>query len=138
MTSSTTLFLLQNDIKNNTSKLIKGKSSVDRQVNESPLLCCAACNTPITNVSHCVEVNGAHEHVFTNPAGYTFHIVCYIQAENIILSSSPTMQDTWFSDYAWQFASCMNCNEQLGWYFSNNDSFYGFIQNRLIVGFGLH
>jgi hypothetical protein len=73
-----------------------------------------------------------HEHTFRNPAGFSFHVLCYSDASGAIDAGDPTTEATWFPGYAWSFAICKHCHHHLGWWFSGADRFAGLIATRLI------
>lgn len=81
-----------------------------------------------------MEVNGAHEHTFRNPAGYSFHVVCYSEAPGSLRAGEPTSLASWFPGYEWCYALCGECHTHLGWWFESRDeaSFAGLIATRLV------
>jgi len=90
---------------------------------------CKFCDHDITRPSLAVE---PHEHTFRNPAGLSFHILCYSDAPGALNNGVPTLEHTWFSEYAWSYAICQNCQSHLGWWFTGADTFVGLIATRLI------
>ncbi|MBI1272415.1 hypothetical protein GC174_18470 [bacterium] len=90
---------------------------------------CRFCDHDITRPSLAVE---PHEHTFRNPAGLSFHILCYSDAPGALNNGVPTLEHTWFSGYAWSYAICQNCQSHLGWWFTGIDTFAGLIATRLI------
>lgn len=94
---------------------------------------CRACGHEITRRRDAIEVDGAHEHTFRNPAGYSFHVLCFRAAPGCLTAGPPTAEATWFAGYAWSFAVCGECHEHLGWRYSGKaDSFFGLIATRLV------
>jgi hypothetical protein len=93
---------------------------------------CRACGHDVTQRSLAIAVGGAHEHTFRNPAGYSFHVVCFADAPGCAAAGAPTSEATWFAGYAWQLALCSACGEHLGWwYVGAADAFAGLIAPRL-------
>ncbi len=95
---------------------------------------CATCSHIITRPQHRIEVNGSHDHTFTNPHGFTFHLGCFSDALGCDISGKPEAADTWFMGFVWRLASCAECHAHLGWYFSRpsgDDYFYGLILDRI-------
>ncbi|MEW6280582.1 MAG: cereblon family protein [Candidatus Eremiobacterota bacterium] len=94
---------------------------------------CRSCGHEVTRQRLAIEVQGAHEHTFRNPAGYSFHVLCFSDAPGCLKAGTPTSQDTWFRGYAWSYALCGQCQGHLGWWFSSTgDSFAGLIATRLL------
>lgn len=74
-----------------------------------------------------------HDHAFLNPHGHLFEIGCFGQAPGCRVQGSPTLEFTWFPDYAWSLASCAVCAAHMGWrYDGSGDSFFGLILPRLV------
>jgi hypothetical protein len=95
-------------------------------------LVCRACGHSVTSTSDRIELQGAHDHRKTNPAGAAFHIGCFRQAPGATGRGPAFEEHTWFAGYAWQIAVCAGCGGQLGWVFHAKASrFYGLILNRL-------
>ncbi len=90
---------------------------------------CMNCEHEITNPAFAIE---PYEHTFRNPAGFSFHVVCYSDAPGAADVGVPTTLATWFPGYAWSFAICMQCQNHLGWWYSGKDRFAGLIASRLI------
>jgi hypothetical protein len=101
-----------------------------------PIVRCRACSHAITSQRQAIEVNRAHEHTFRNPAGYSFHVLCYRQAPGALRTGTPTTLDTWFPGYAWSYALCQECQVHLGWFFQGEDGFAGLIATRLLRPYG--
>ena len=94
-------------------------------------LLCAACGAAIAPESARIEVGGAHTHRFTNPAGFTYDIVCLREAA-CYLDGKPTTEATWFAGHAWSYALCGACHTHLGWYYEGPSKFFGLIADRLV------
>jgi hypothetical protein len=80
-----------------------------------------------------MEFDGAHQHVFTNPGGYTYDIALFADAD-CIRHGPATTEYTWFKGFAWQLALCRNCRAHLGWHYTRagQTGFYGLIRSRLV------
>lgn len=90
---------------------------------------CKNCNHEITKARYAIE---PHEHTFRNPAGFSFHVLCYSDAPGAGNVGTPTTKDSWFEDHAWSFALCNGCNTHVGWWYRGKSSFVGLIATRLI------
>ena len=115
---------------------IKGKKKVKQQlITKQPhyRLCCAVCGTRITDNQQQAEVDGCHSHSKTNPDNQQFLIRCFILVENCKVNGEKISLNSWFSGYQWQFVQCKSCSTQLGWYFSGGRSFYGLIEEQLVI-----
>ncbi|MGK0222256.1 MAG: hypothetical protein ACI9ON_001495 [Limisphaerales bacterium] len=91
---------------------------------------CAICSNVVTKPEERVEINGSHGHHFTNPHGFEFHVGCFGQALGCTISGQPEAADSWFMGHVWRLASCAECHNHLGWYFSHptgDNYFYGLI-----------
>jgi hypothetical protein len=97
------------------------------------LLVCAHCARFITTTAARIQVAGAHEHTFTNPAGLSFHIGCFWPVAGCAVAGEPSTFWTWFPGYSWQVEGCASCAHHLGWFFaSGGDGFHGLILDRLV------
>ena len=97
------------------------------------VLACARCARFITTTAARIEVGGAHEHTFTNPAGLRFHIGCFSPVTGCAAAGEPSTFWTWFPGYSWQVEGCVSCAQHLGWFFaSGSDGFHGLILDRLV------
>ncbi|WP_457575308.1 cereblon family protein [Desulfomarina sp.] len=91
-------------------------------------LFCRPCGYGITGKREAIEVNGAHEHTFFNPAGVVFHLGCFRIAPGCVQAGPATSEFTWFKGYIWRFALCGNCGVHLGWQYQQDESrFFGLI-----------
>ncbi len=97
---------------------------------------CKVCGNPVTGKKWILERGGSFEHTFRNPAGYSFHVVCFSQAWGCELRGNFSSEATWFPGFAWCFAICAVCGRHLGWYYSDEQTrqsgFYGLIATRLV------
>ncbi len=110
------------------------EGSAGEDVNPEKLVLCKYCRNKVARVDAKIQVDGHHQHIFTNPAGESFKIGCFVEAEGCRHSGTPTTAFTWFQGFSWQVAVCASCKVQLGWYYSSKstDSFYGLILNHLV------
>jgi hypothetical protein len=101
--------------------------------NPDAVIRCAACLQIVTSNRERFEISGASEHLYTNPHGFRFHIICYREAPGCLTAGEPTCLHTWFPGYDWCYALCGNCRIHLGWHYSMDDGgcFYGLIKDRL-------
>jgi hypothetical protein len=103
-----------------------GDTAVDRAIH------CAVCYRRVTSEQKKIEVAGAHAHVFTNPAGFTFDVRCFAAAD-CRTDGAPSTEATWFAGWAWQCVLCIGCRTHLGWRWERGgDAFYGLIADRLV------
>lgn len=101
---------------------------------EDPCYYCLLCGELITRRKARISVQGAHEHRFSNPAGYVFDIGCFRTAPGCQPTGDPNDFYSWFDGYAWLHALCRGCGSHLGWAFvatGRVESFFGLILNRL-------
>ncbi|MFW2372675.1 MAG: hypothetical protein ACN4GM_06095 [Gammaproteobacteria bacterium] len=96
-------------------------------------LCCAICGRKITDHQQQAEIEGSHTHSKLNPDQQSFIIRCFVSVENCKVSGEKTALNSWFTGCQWQFVHCNHCSTQLGWYFSGVSSFYGLIEQQLVI-----
>lgn len=108
------------------------KSAEDEK--EERQILCRNCKAPITGFNNIIEIEGRHEHTFSNPHGIVFTIGCFSDAEGCINEGIPTTEFTWFSGYSWRFSLCCRCFLHLGWHYQSRhgEIFYGLILSNLI------
>lgn len=93
---------------------------------------CAACAHVIAHIDDRIVMRGSHDHVFTNPYGFTHHLGCYKQALGCVVQGPPHAADTWFPGFVWRLASCGGCGQHLGWSFERSETnFFGLIIQNL-------
>ncbi|MDM8558358.1 cereblon family protein [Candidatus Parabeggiatoa sp. HSG14] len=110
----------------------KIQQTLEQEDEKKEKILCKVCQHPITSHQKKIEINGLNQHVFRNPAGFFYEIVCFSSANGCINKGSSTLENTWFQGYSWRYALCSNCFAHLGWFFqSENDSFYGLILENL-------
>jgi len=96
---------------------------------------CAACGHELTRLAERIAVDGRHEHVFTNPHGIVFHVLCFRNVPGCASIGEASEEWTWFSGYAWRVAVCRSCTTHVGWSYAGGDSgFFGLIAPRVVVG----
>lgn len=96
-------------------------------------LLCGHCERVVASGADRIEVDGAHAHRFTNPAGFTYDIVCLRAAPGCSVEGAATLEATWFPGFAWSFAHCRACALHLGWHYQGVTSFFGLIADRLLT-----
>jgi hypothetical protein len=116
-----------NEIKTRLAELSKQKERIDKN------LYCRFCRNRITSTNQSIQMNGSVDHQFTNPEGNSFEIACFSVAPGCVQTGTPTIEHTWFDNYAWRFALCAKCHLHMGWFYqSSQHNFYGLIRNALI------
>ena len=103
------------------------KQNEEKEAEKSVL--CRNCGLTITERSFATQ---PHEHTFRNPAGYSYHVVCYSEAPGAADAGDPTTEASWFPGYAWSFALCKECHNHIGWWYIGKSRFAGLIATRLI------
>jgi hypothetical protein len=80
-----------------------------------------------------IVVDGSHHHVFANPHGLVFEIVCFAAVTGCGVAGEASAEFTWFPGYRWRVLFCGACLTHLGWKFDGEDggAFYGLIRDRL-------
>ena len=96
-------------------------------------VCCAQCLAQVTTADAAIEMQSAHRHTFTNPAGVIFDIRLFSVAR-CLLEGPIIFSDSWFSGYGWRIVTCRDCRQHLGWSYQRDHSpdFYGLIADALI------
>lgn len=101
---------------------------------------CALCGELITYARERTCVQGAHEHRFSNPAGYVFDIGCFRNAPGCRSAGESSEFYSWFDGFSWRYTLCRACGAHLGWHFTASGpggvspeagGFFGLILNRL-------
>lgn len=110
-------------------KSVSSETEGTAEIHEDKTVRCKSCEHDITKPSLAIQ---PHEHTFRNPAGFSFHLVCYSDAPGAADVGIPTAEYTWFAGYSWSFAICLKCQDHLGWWYSGADRFVGLIATRLI------
>ena len=100
---------------------------------------CVACGHVVTSTKWQANRGDNHEHVFFNPAGMVFRVVCFSEAPGVASHGMPSDEFTWFKGYDWQAVTCLGCNDHLGWQFTGtasggaDDVFFGLIKPKLTI-----
>lgn len=106
--------------------------AADQRKSDDPVHC-SICFHLVTRSRWAISIDG-HEHVFANPRGLVFRVVCYDEAPGAVAEGEATDQFTWFKGFLWQFVLFRGCGEHLGWKYrraSGDSSFYGLIKGNL-------
>lgn len=95
---------------------------------------CSACGARIAPSNASMEVNGAHEHEFMNPAAIRFVVACFREAPGCAGEGPSSTVWSWFPGRAWRVALCKACGVHLGWSFEAEGSapFFGLIADRIV------
>jgi hypothetical protein len=107
-------------------------SPSDTDASSPRRLHCARCGRAITADAHRIEVAGRHAHVRENPAGFVFLFGCFARADGCAILGEPTAENSWFTGFTWQYASCGACHAHLGWFFVGEGTFFGLVLERLV------
>lgn len=114
-------------------KVVTRENEEDLKPEPEEVILCAQCRNQVTLPDQAMEMDGAHEHHFSNPKGVEFHIGCFKEAEGCASLGERSAYWTWFPGYQWQISVCRKCQNHLGWVFtSSSDGFYGLILDRLL------
>lgn len=95
---------------------------------------CAHCGAPVTRGRWEMSINGGFEHVFFNPAGMVFRILCFKEAPGAVAVGAASGQFTWFRGYLWRICACRSCDQHLGWRYEGTGEpriFFGLIKDAL-------
>lgn len=93
---------------------------------------CRVCNYKIARQSDKISINKADTHIFKNPSGIYYRLICFSDAPGSKNVTDHTSENTWFSGYSWSISLCRSCNNHLGWHYnSGSGEFYGLIADRL-------
>lgn len=124
------------------TNFINPKKQLDKKIKakdeSEQLICCAVCHSQISSIKDLCEIEGDVQHSKINPAGLRYTFYCFALAPGCKEEGGPVSEHTWFTGCLWQFASCRNCGNQLGWFFTGRHSFFGLIQERIIECDNLH
>jgi len=95
---------------------------------------CLACSHVLAHAHDRLNIDGSHEHVFSNPHGITHHFGCYQEALGCAIEGAPVAADSWFPGYLWRLAMCADCGQHIGWLFEHDDHFYGLLVDKIQTG----
>jgi hypothetical protein len=114
------------------SGLTSTESSTAPKTEPQRPICCKSCGQVVAKRADRGTCISGDEHTFRNPAGYSFHVVVFSQAQGCKQVGPAVSRDSWFPGYAWQIALCDECETHLGWFFRGQEgSFHGLIATRL-------
>ena len=113
---------------------LKPGSSGELKVSPEEKVFCRHCLAGIADKKDIIEIEGSALHYKRNPAGIYFTIICFSKAWGINIIGEYTHEFTWFEGFKWSIVVCSGCSSHLGWHYSGNGSFFGFISRR-ITGF---
>lgn len=102
---------------------------------EDDRILCARCQAEITRRCWQVVRGGQLSHMFLNPAGHAFEVICFSQAQGVQPVGAAILEATWFSGYTWRVSVCAHCSQHIGWLYeavSGTDAFFGLIRPRLL------
>ena len=107
-------------------------ATIDEQGSEQWYVC-RQCGNRIVPSDFQIAIQGLYRHVFANPSGIIFEILCFSQAGGYSFSGVPSNDFAWFAGYSWRIVVCIRCLIHLGWFFSNQlgGHFFGLITGRL-------
>jgi hypothetical protein len=92
---------------------VKLQSDSDKK--EPKLYLCSQCRTVITHSEALIQLNGAQNHSFTNPAGVRCNFMTFSHCDNVIVHEELFLRHSWFPGYGWRFLVCGACLHHLGW-----------------------
>ncbi|WCJ58123.1 cereblon family protein [Fontisphaera persica] len=93
---------------------------------------CVACHQPVASERERIQVHGAAEHTFVNPAGIRFCILLFGQVSGCLNVGVPTLEHTWFPGCAWSYCLCGRCRSHLGWFYTGARVFVALIRERVV------
>ena len=90
-----------------------------------PNVSCSGCNSKITTKSSVTR-----EYECVNPHGYHHRFLTFsgiLSCADVFYVGEPTLEHTWFKNYAWEIMCCSQCRNHLGWRYtaSNKQTFFG-------------
>lgn len=95
---------------------------------------CLACSHVLAHANDRLDIDGSHEHSFSNPHGFTHHFGCYQEALGCAIEGPTVAADSWFPGYLWRLAMCAECGQHIGWLFEREDHFYGLLIDKIQTG----
>lgn len=116
-------------------KIISAEPSVsmEEETGIDKRILCRNCHQYIAERDDEIRINDSDFHLFKNPAGIYFRVVCLKEARGCTVISDYTDEYTWFKGFRWAIALCRSCHSHLGWHYVSEDSaFFGLIADRLI------
>lgn len=107
-------------------------TSMEEEPGIDERILCRNCYEYIAEKDDEIRVNDSDYHLFKNPAGIYFRIVCFRNARGCTIITDYTGEYTWFDGFNWAVALCRKCHAHLGWHYVSDDSmFFGLIADRL-------
>jgi len=104
----------------------------EEEENDSKWVKCRNCYSKIALISDKININNTNIHIFENPAGIFYRIICFSDAPGLFNITEYTDEDTWFPGCSWSVSLCRSCNNHIGWHYnSGSGNFYGLIADRL-------
>ena len=95
---------------------------------------CAWCLNRVAADSDRFQYEGKDHFTFSNPDGVVFRIMTFGKTLGCRQAGVPTLEHTWFPQYAWSFCQCDQCGQHLGWFYTGDHQFVGLITERLVRG----
>eukprot|EP00049_Salpingoeca_infusionum_P019585 m.362536 g.362536 ORF g.362536 m.362536 type:complete len:376 (+) comp20623_c0_seq1:137-1264(+) len=115
--SSQTRFALINKPTTN-ERLLAALHILQRQHSDS-WLSCSQCGTVLTQRCSTYQVDAELFETHVNPHGFVHQVIAASTCQNVLVASSPTLRDTWFSGYTWEILMCNSCFQHIGWKYQN-------------------
>nr|XP_018906555.1 PREDICTED: protein cereblon-like [Bemisia tabaci] len=87
---------------------------------KSRFMCCSTCKNKIGMQSDMfsMSVDGP-QGTFCNPNGYVHDVLTFYQVKGLHYGTHPpSLEFSWFPEYAWTVAYCDSCMNHLGWKFT--------------------
>jgi hypothetical protein len=98
---------------------------------------CAWCLNRVANERDRFKYEGRDEFTFSNPQGFRFEIITFLQPLGCRETGVPTLEHTWFSGHTWSFCQCHRCGQHLGWFYAGQHHFVGLIKDRIVRALGV-
>jgi cereblon len=104
-----------------TSLRLRSLISLLLKLKQSTRLSCLACESQITQLADVITLpNQSLAGNFVNPHGFMHQIMLTKAVTDVALIGQPSSESTWFDGYAWTIMNCAECNEHLGWRFTED------------------
>ncbi len=135
--------MIESLLKDNTPPLIQLKTEQEKnkatEPDDTPFsleiddkrVICRDCMNHITHRDYMFKKDGSAVHLFENPSGIFFRIICFESAEGVVPVSDYSSEFTWFPGYKWCPVVCATCKKHLGWHYIGDRKFYGLIADKL-------
>ncbi len=93
---------------------------------------CRNCHGKTALVADRIEIERVKVHIFSNPAGIMFRVICFSDACGAVNVTEYTGDHSWFQGYLWSVSLCRFCGNHIGWHYNSGlKGFYGLIADRL-------